>query len=138
MMKKIFLPIKKMKVSLVNTIKFFFKDSFWKNNLIAWGLGIALALNIANWVLLWLFVEPVDLPIILHYNVYFGVDILGSWKEVFISPLLSIILFMINFFLGFFLYKKKEKIASYILILGNLMLQLAFLVYSISLILINY
>lgn len=130
--------MKKKKLNLVKRIKFFLKNEFWENKIITSGLIIAFIINLMNWGALKIWVRPVDLPIVLHYNVYFGVDILGDWQRVFFSPILAIILFGFNILLSLFFYNKKERVASYIIILGNLMLQICFLIYSVSLIIINY
>lgn len=119
-------------------LNLFFKNDFFKNKIIAWLFFVSLAVNILEWILLKIFVQPVDFPIIMHYNVYFGVDLLGNWKQVFILPLVGIILFIINLVLAIHFYNLKERIASYLLLIAVLMLQLSLLVASVSVIIINY
>lgn len=111
---------------------------YFRNSIVVWLVILSLFFNMANWGALKILIKPVDLPIILHYNVYFGVDVMGNWKGSFFSPILGLLLFLINFSLAFFFYKNKERIASYVLLIGGLMIQLGMLVYSISLIIINY
>lgn len=111
---------------------------FLKNKIIFWLSIFAFIVNAANWLVLMIFIQPVDLPLILHYNVYFGVDIMGNWREVFFSPAIGIVLFIINFLLAFYFYKSRERIISYLLMIGTLMIQCGMLIYSISLIVINY
>jgi len=130
--------VKKISRNLVLRIKFFFKQEFFNNKLVLGALAVAFFVNLVNWLALKIWIEPVDLPIVLHYNVYFGVDVLGDWQKVFLSPVLGLILFLINIGLGLYFYRQKERIASYIILLGNLMLQFCFLIYSISLVIINY
>ena len=89
-------------------------------------------------VVLKIFVQPVDFPIILHYNVYFGVDVLDDWRKVYIMPLIGVFLLIINTLLGLYFYKNNERIASHILAMASLMIQLSLLVASASIILINY
>jgi hypothetical protein len=137
-MKKNFLKKWEFFRNLISSIKFFFKINFFQNKLIIASIYLSFLFNLINWIILKIWVSPVDLPIILHYNVYFGVDVLGNWKNVFFSPILGLFLFSINLSLSIYFYKQKERIASYLLLLGNSMLQLCLLVYSISLIIINY
>lgn len=119
-------------------VKSFFAHEYFKSTIIVWLISLSLLANIINWVIIKIFIRPIDLPIILHYNVYFGVDIMGDYKEAFLLPLIGIILFCINMFLSLYLYERKERIASYLLMMAALMLQLALIVASTSVIIINY
>jgi len=119
-------------------IDLFFANDFFRNKIVLWLASGSLIINITEWIILKIFVRPVDFPIIMHYNVYFGVDLLGNWKQVFVLPLVGVILFIINFILAIHFYNLKERIASYLLLIAVLMLQLSLLVASVSVIIINY
>jgi len=95
-------------------------------------------LNVANWVILYIFIKPVDLPIILHYNVYFGVDMIGDWWQVYFLPSMGAVFFIINTFLAGFFYEKNERIASYIFLLVAFLIQVGIIIASASVIAINY
>lgn len=124
---------------MIAKFKFFFNENeYLKNKIVFWLLFFSILVNLANWIILKIFIQPVDLPIILHYNVYFGVDIFGNWKETFFSPAIGLILLLINFILASYFYKNKERVASYLLLIAALMIQCGMLVYSVSLIVINY
>ena len=123
---------------VVSYIKDFFAQDYFHSAIAVWLMILSLVANLINWLILGIFIKPIDLPIILHYNVYFGVDMMGDYKEAFILPLIGIILLLINLFLSLFLYEKKERIASYLLLMAALMIQLALIVSSISVIIINY
>lgn len=131
---------KKGKGNLKMKLRFFFDctASYVKNSVTLWLLALSVFSNVCNWTALLIFIKPVDLPVILHYNVYFGVDMIGNWKETFVSPLLGLFIILINFPLALFFYVNKERIASHILMIASLMIQLGLLVYSMSLIIINY
>ena len=124
--------------SLADRFKLFFNCEFFKNRIVIWAISLSLFFNLANWFSIWYFVEPVDFPIILHYNVYFGVDMTGDWKKIFFLPGMGLLLFFINSFLAFYFFKKSEKIASYILLMAGLMVQISLIIASFSTILINY
>lgn len=126
------------KTGLGVKIRSFFAQEYFRSQIVVWLLILSLAANLADWISLRLFIKPVDFPIILHYNVYFGVDMLGNWKQVFILPFLGLILFMINSYLSLYFYHQKERIASHILLMATLMLQLSLIIASISVIIINY
>jgi len=119
-------------------IKSFFAQEYFKSHIVIWLLILSLTANLANWVILKIWIQPVDFPIILHYNVYFGVDLVGGYRQVYILPLIGFALFLINVALSIYFYGQKERIASYILLIAVLMIQLSLVVASASVILINY
>ena len=133
--------------SLMDKFKLFFnalnpkkmaKKDFFQSRINAWLAALNIFANLVNWIILAVFIRPVDRDIILHYNVYFGVDITGNWKQVFILPFIGLILFAINGFLAAYFYKSQERIAGYVLLITSFMAQLSLIVASISLIIINY
>lgn len=123
---------------LISGLKSFFIQKCFKNAVILWLLILTLIANLTNWLILKLLIQPVDFPIILHYNVYFGVDLKGSYWQVFSIPLIGLFLFLINIALAVYVYKRGERIASYLLLMATLMMQINLIVYSLSIILINY
>jgi hypothetical protein len=129
---------KKNPKGLISRFKLFFKQEFFRNKVVLWMVISSVVLNIANWLLLGWFIRPVDYSIILHYNVYFGVDIIGNWKAVFVLPGIGLLLFFINSFLALYFYRKLERIACHILLMASLMMQMSLLIASLSVILINY
>lgn len=135
--------------SLIYKFKLFFKkipqkltsiknDEFFKNHIILWLLLFNFLSNLANWIGLAFFINKTQDNIILHYNVYFGVDNFGNWEQVFWMPGIGLGLFLINFYLAFFFHNNKEVIASYILLIASLMIQLSLIIGAVSVILINY
>lgn len=90
-----------------------------------------------NWLMLMVFVKPVDFPIILHYNAYFGVDQIGSWEQAYVAPVIGLIIFSVNFFLALNFFQQKERIAAYIIFLASLMVQLGLVIASSALIIVN-
>ena len=130
--------IKNLKEGLILNLKSFFVQEYFRNIIIVWLLILSLAANMANWIILKLLIQPVDFPIILHYNVYFGVDLRGNYWQVFGIPLIGLFLFLINGLLSLKTYQGGERIASYLLLMAALMIQINLIVYSLSVILINY
>ena len=116
----------------------FEKGGYFKNCFVLGLLGGGLALNLANWIAIWFFLRDSNLEIILHYNVYFGVDRMGNFQQAYLLPLSGLILLLINFFLALFCYLAKERIATHVLLMAGLILQLCLLVAIISVIVINY
>ena len=129
--------------SLKNRFKLFFKKhvlerEFFRNRIILWLLASNLILNLINWIAIIIFINRLDVGIILHYNVYFGVDEIGDWKQAFLSPIIGLILFALNMALAVYFFEKKERIASYILLIASLMAQVNLMIAAVSVIMINY
>ena len=119
-------------------LKRFISHDFFKSKIVDWLLVLSLIVNIANWAVLLIFIRSVDSGIILHYNIYFGVDSIGDWRQVFVMPFIGLILFILNALLAYFFYAKKERIASYILLLATFMAQISLIIATTSVIIINY
>lgn len=126
------------RLSLTGKIKLFFKNEYFTNKINIWLIVLTIIANTVNWGAILFFIRPTDHDIILHYNVYFGVDATGNWKSVFMLPAIGLALFVINFFLSIHLYSNKERVASYILLSAAFMAQLSLLIASLSVIIINY
>ena len=84
------------------------------------------------------FMRPVDFPVILHYNVYFGVDVIGAWWQAYFLPAIGMGILGVNFVLGMLFYKQKERVVAHVLILASLVVQIAVAIAIASIILINY
>jgi hypothetical protein len=118
--------------------KLFFKKDYWKNRVVVWLLALGFVANLANWIILAVFIKISGSTIILHYNVYFGVDVMDRPGWVFILPGVGLTLLLINNFLAMYFYANKERIASYVLLSAAFMAQLALQIAALSVIIINY
>ena len=116
----------------------FEKGGYFRNCFVLGLLGGGLALNLANWIVLWFFLRDSNQAIILHYNVYFGVDWTGDFQKTYLFPLSGLVLLLVNFFLALFCYLSKERIATHVLLMAGVILQLCLLVAVIGVIVINY
>jgi hypothetical protein len=128
----------KKEKGLAQRIKLFFKKDFFKNEINLWLSLFGLLANAVNWMIIAIFIRKVDAGLIFHYNVYFGVDAFGKWKEFFVFPSAGAIVFVFNFFLAFLSYQKKERIAGYVLLLAGVMFQVGLLIASAGILIINY
>lgn len=115
----------------------FFWHGFWTDPVIFFSIILAILVNIGLWIALFSTVVPTDLPIILHYNIYFGVDAIGNWKSLFFMPTLAIALLFLNLTLSRFFYY-KERLVSYLFAGMALVLQFLMAVGVVSAILINF
>ncbi len=129
---------KKIFQGLIENFKSFFAREYFRSGIVIWLLVLSLFFNLAGWISLKIFVKAVDFPIILHYNVYFGVDSIGSYKAVYLMPAIGLALLASNLLLSIYFYKNKERIASYLLLIAALMIQLSLAVAAVGIIIINY
>lgn len=98
---------------------------------------VILSLNIFNWILVYYFNKNVSNNlVILHYNINIGVNLIGQANRVYLLPFLGFLIFIINFILLIYIYKKGRFIVH--LLLATLIVVNIFLLASvISLYLIN-
>lgn len=126
------------KNSVINSCSHFLRQEYFHNSLVQWSIIGALFLNVVNWVLIAFFNRPVDFPIILHYNVYFGVDVIGAWWQVYSLPAIGLAILSVNTILGYSFYCQKERIMAHLLMLGTLMVQIIMTIAVATLLTINY
>ncbi len=126
------------KPGLKEKIRRFFASEFLRNPIVQWLLIASLFINLADWAALAFFIRPVDFPIILHYNVYFGVDIIGGWWQAYFLPFTGAVILLVNAVLAHFFYGRKERIASYVLLMAALAIQAGVAIAEAGVILINY
>lgn len=114
---------------LFSGIKITALKPYWRHREIARVLFLSAIINLAMWGFLYANRIESDYPIILHYNLFFGVDLLGDYDMVFLLPLIGAILFLLNSLLAQFFYK-IERLASYILTLNILTIQTLLMISS--------
>ena len=97
-----------------------------------------LILNLINWFMAFIINKNVSQDLIfLHYNVTFGVNLIGDVKRVYIIPLFGLIIIMINFALLLFIHK-QSKFIIHLLLITALLVNLFLLAAIISVYLINF
>jgi len=109
------------------------RNFFLKDRFIISALLTAIALNIILWIILYLKIKPSEYPIPLHYNIFFGVDLVGEYNKIYILPGIGILILFFNLILSFSLYK-KERLASYLLIGTAVLIQMFLILSGVSII----
>jgi hypothetical protein len=112
--------------------------SFFANNIARSLIAIAFLPTLANVCLLVYFIRPTGMLLVLHYNVYFGVDLLGVWWQAYVFPVFGLFFFIGHLFLAKYFYQRTERIAAYLLLLASGLIGFGALIASIAIILINY
>ena len=111
----------------------FLENAFIKNFLIS-----SVVLLLAGWGALSYFIRPRETPIILHYNVYFGVDLLGAWWQAYLLQGVATLLFLAHVALGYSFYQRKDRFSAYILLLGTNFILFGVMIVNASIAFINY
>jgi len=109
---------------------------FFKNTTNRLLIGSSLFLNIALFLFFYFFLKQNNIPIVLHYNVDWGVDYFGEVKSIFILPTVGIIFFLLNGVLALKLWG-KNRILSYFLTTITFLTQGFLIISGIALYLIN-
>ncbi|MDD3487708.1 MAG: hypothetical protein PHF35_05060 [Candidatus Moranbacteria bacterium] len=129
--------IKNFFSNLKSRTKRFFWHGFWTDPIIFFTIILAILANLSLWGALYSTVIRSDSPIILHYNIYFGVDAVGNWRSLYSMPALAAILLLLNLILSRFFYY-KERTVSYLFSGAALVSQLLMAVGVASAIMINF
>lgn len=99
-----------------------FKDFLDKDKIVKISFILAVVLNIFNWGLIYYrfarFLAGQEESIILHYNIYFGIDKIGNWGEIYYLPMIGIVILLINLFFGYILYDKDKLISYFFLVIA--------------------
>lgn len=111
---------------------------FFKNNLLLTLFGISFFIGLLNIIFSFYFVSKLNSLVILHYNVYLGVDLMGENTQIYWIPIVGFSFIFINLFLAIYFFLKKERMLSHILSLSTLIIELGVSVAIGALILVNY
>ncbi|MFH0831010.1 MAG: hypothetical protein V1895_03050 [Parcubacteria group bacterium] len=84
--------------------------ALWKDRPTRAGFVIALVLlSVLIGVVLWS--EPSKQARVLHYNIYFGIDLYGNGRALWWNPLLGGVLFLLNFVIASIVFE-RQKLAA--------------------------
>lgn len=112
--------------------------SFFKNTIVRILIGVNVVFILASFAVLGFVVRPTSGLFVLHYNVYFGVEIQGLWWQVFIVPIASVLFLCGHLLLARHFYGVNERIAAYLALLGSCLIGIGVLIVSGGIAFINY
>ena len=118
---------------MIDDIKEFLRNKFLITLLVS-----SLTVSVLNFLFLYYFTEKLNNLIILHYNVYLGVDLMGESNQIFLIPAVGLFFALVNLVLAIYFISKKERMLSHILSLTTFIVQLGISVAGGSVILVNY
>ena len=89
------------------------KKKFWRDKKMLSLVLIALILNLFIWIYLFFIFWGKTEPVLLHTNILFNTDLIGSWTRLLIYPILSFGILLINLILIFQFYLlRQEKLVN--------------------------
>jgi len=99
-------------------------------------IGLSILFNIATWAWILFRLGPQDELIFLHYNILFGVDLIGEWQKILFLPLVGLCIFIINTVLGWVVFR-RDSFAAYTLLAMSVFCQAFLLIASGLLVFLN-
>lgn len=118
-------------MEIIRTIKVFYKDK-----LVFWLLNFSVLAIFLVWGLLsWKQINQSELAV-LHYNIYYGIDILANSRWLYLIPLFILVISFLDFLLAVFLWT-KNRLLSYFLLTTILVINIIILVYVYNIIKYN-
>ena len=84
---------------------------------------LAVFMNAALWMYLSFTITPQSSATPLHYNIYFGIDLLGPWWWIYFLPAAGLGITLVNCAASVLLCR-RERFAAYFLTLASALVQL--------------
>ncbi|EKD43911.1 MAG: hypothetical protein ACD_72C00075G0001 [uncultured bacterium] len=108
---------------------FYSPKVYWKDHWIHGSAAIWLAFEVFMWIYAAIYVRPTTEQVFLHYNVVFGVDLIGEWWQMLAACWAGLIFFVINFGLSWYVYGQDKILARFLTVITaglNAFLAMAF------------
>ena len=123
---------KKVKEELQNIIK----NKFWRDKFSMFVLLTNIFFNISIWIFLIFRLEPSEYPVPLHFNIYFGIDVIDQWSQAFLIPGIGLVVIFLNLILSYLIFS-KEKFVAHFLLSGSLFVQILLFLAGIGIVVIR-
>ena len=88
------------------------------------------------WLWLVWYIRPQEEAIFLHYNILFGVDLVGSWVRIFSLPLFGLFILVTNAVVGWVFFS-KDPFISYIANAISVLIQVFLFIAAALLVFLN-
>jgi len=112
---------------------------FFRERIVYWSIILSLSLNFYLWYLIYNFVDFFKEFHVLHYNIYFGIDLIGSPQKLLNIPLWGILILIFNLLIAYIIYIiKKSFIIPYFLLIASFFIHLELILYLLGVISMEY
>lgn len=75
-------------------------SSLWQNRKARWLSIVALVINVASWVVVLRFIPRTSSFTPLHYTIYFGINLTGSWIKLLSLPAIGLMAILSHAVIG--------------------------------------
>jgi hypothetical protein len=75
-------------------------------------LGASLVLNIISWLIILAQIKPTSEILPLHYNVFYGADIIGKGYYLYLIPFAGLAILGVNYFLYRYAIRREPFVAK--------------------------
>ena len=99
-------------------------------------VGSAVVLNALTWALLLWKIPYSSEPILLHYNVYFGIDLTGPWAQMFWIPGSGLLIAVVHTVVVWFV-TLQHQLSAWVLLVMSVVIQIIALLASLLVVLLN-
>ncbi|HWQ60238.1 MAG TPA: hypothetical protein VN420_03750 [Candidatus Fimivivens sp.] len=90
---------------------------FFENQLVRSLIIVSGSIILLSYLAVWMFIiRGSDETIVLHFNVFFGVDIVGSPWQALLIPTMSLTFLLLNIPIARRFYSVRERVAAHILL----------------------
>lgn len=120
-----------------SSITTLFTRSWWQKYFVTLSFLIALLAHLVSIGLLFFLVRSREEVVILRYNAYLGIDLLGVWWQLFLVPAITFFFVLVNTLLMWVLKRRAYPEAAWILAFGTVVLSGAVVVVAFALSFIN-
>ncbi|MFA6105036.1 MAG: hypothetical protein WC725_00345 [Patescibacteria group bacterium] len=84
-------------------------------------VSVSLAISAAFFVyILWytfVRIKPTTDQLFLHYNIIFGIDLIGEWWKLYSLPLLSFTIVMVNFITSYVFHRTNRFLSRFLVVI---------------------
>lgn len=118
-------------MTLEQTLRQIKRTYFWRERGVIFFLIAVIMLNLINWLWVIFSLKEKTKVIPLHSSFLFGVDRIGSKVSLFEIPAVGFFILALNFVLAFLFYERGKKLATQLLLVSSLLLQIILLLSAI-------
>jgi len=125
-----------MNKKVKNVLQDIIKNKFWRDKFSMFVLLTNVFLNISIWIFLIFRLEPSEYPVPLHFNIYFGIDVIDKWSQAFLIPGIGLVVIFLNLILSYLVFS-KEKFIAHFLLASSLFVQILLFLAGIGVVVIR-
>lgn len=93
---------------------FYSPKVYWQDKWVCIPAAVCLFFELLMLIYAAIYVRATSDLVFLHYNVVFGVDLIGEWWKVLYIPFSSLAIFVVNFGLSWWVYGQDKTLGRFL------------------------